>query len=346
MTRRYLYTLSLTALLATAGTAQVDGQIEYLRGCTNPGPADSLRAELANPTVWVADQNDFVAFEIESHPRPNGWRFESDPNRAGFSGAGYYRYVDQTQNTQPGFGLMTFYVKMHQHLQLHELRIHNRHDDPRTYVGDTIWVRVNGGEWTEVYSNLGQATVGVWNWHSNMYPRQIPARFLFLKGINTVQISARSNDYSADRVHIFRSGFPGEDINLPISEQLRSTPIVGGPLALEMDDPNNESGLPGGATTAFLVGTLDRAGNCGTVVPGFGPTGGPGEALLNLPLGTFLLSAPLPWSGPGRPVVARMVAPNDPNLLGYKMLVQGIMVDDNTARGVFLDGARLTFGNQ
>lgn len=347
MNRRYLYTLSLTALLASAGAAQVDGRIDYLRGCTNPGPADSLRAELVSPPVWVADANGYVGFEIESHPRPGGWRYET--NFAGYSGTGYYRWDDQNQPTQGGFGLMTFQVKL-PFTETYQLRIHNFHNNPEPNQSNDCWVRVDGGEWTKVYSNLGQATVGVWNWHSNVLPRQIGAAWLLSAGTHTVEISARSNGFCVDRVHMFPRTVAGEDINLPISERLRSTPIVGGPLALEMDDPNDEAGLPtNGSTTAFLVGTIDRApgGNdCGTAVPGFGPTGGPGDALLNLPAGTFLLGGPLAWSGPGHPAVARMVAPNDPGLLGYTLLVQGIMVDGGSGRGVFLDGARLTFGNR
>ena len=48
--------------------------------------------------------------------------------------------------------------------------------------------------------------------------------------------------------HVFPPGFPYQDLSLPISERLRSRPVRGEVLTLEVGDPNDEAGLPPGAT--------------------------------------------------------------------------------------------------
>lgn len=345
-TRSLLPLLALSTLVGGVATAQTAGSIENLRGCTNPGPADSLRGELVDPVVWVADENDFVAFEIESVPSGGGWALRADPNKPGWSGAGYFEWINQNQPTQPGFGLREYRVFI-RNAATYQIRIHNRHDNPQVNQGNDCWMRINGGTWFKAYSNDG-SNVGVWNWDFKREIRNNGVETSLNRGINTIEISARSTGFILDRCHVFRAGYPFADLSLPISEQLRSRPVRGQTLTLEVGDPGNESGLPAGTTQALLFANLVAAPNspCGITLPGFGPTGGPGEFLLALSPEPFTLTPGAEiWGGPGNPARFSLPVPNDAAIVGFEMFVQGALADVSAPRAVLTDGAKLTFGS-
>ena len=339
--------IALTAfLLAATATAQSAGQLDTRAGCAHPGPTAGLRGALVEPAVWVADENDFFAIEIESAPSDNGWAFRADPNKPGWSGAGYFEWINQNQFTRPGSGRREYRIFV-RNAGRYEIRIHNRHDNPIVSEGNDCWLRVNGGDWIKAFSNNGN-NVAVWNWDFRIDPGSGPIRYTLPAGLNTIEISGRSTGFILDRIHVFPPGFPYQDLSLPISERLRSRPVRGEVLTLEVGDPNDEAGLPPGATQALLFANVLPATGwpCGVTLPGFGPSGGPGEFLLALSPEPFTLTPGAEvWGGPGTPARFALPVPNDAAIVGFEMYVQGALADVGAPRAVLTDAARLTFGD-
>jgi len=120
------------------------------------------------------------------------------------------------------------------------------------------------------------------------------------------------------------------------SMAVTGTPVLGGSVTLEVDDPGGTVAPPGGVL--LLVSALPDPGfPCGTPLPGLGLAGAAGELLVQLP------SVPLvgpPWLG--APVGLNLTVPNMPALLGAKVYLQGGLT--NNTRAGLTDAVELLIG--
>jgi hypothetical protein len=343
--------LGALGAVGTLGAQSVEGSVNLLRGCTNPGPQDSLVSSPLGEKIFVADEaTTLIAFEFEDIVIGPGWRFENDANRAGFSGAGYFRWVAGNQFGNPGGGTMTYKIFVREP-GTYVFKLHNRHDAPVGQEND-VWMRVNApvSPWFKAFSGGDASNTFVWNW-STIKGNGGPVRANFTAGVHEVQFSGRSTGFMIDRVHAWKedTGFAGEDINLPLSDYLRSRPVAGGTWEFDIDDPQNEAGLTtGGQTVAGLLANLVPSPNlpCGTVLPVFGTTpGAGGEPFTALSPVPFTLLPPQTWQGPGQPAHFQLPIPADPAIVGLQMWVQSFLFDGAQARAVLGDGAELTVGD-
>jgi hypothetical protein len=98
---------------------------------------------------------------------------------------------------------------------LYNLRIHNRHDYADPTEENDVWVRVDNGPWIKAYSPIR----GQWTWQTwfDFGHSQTNATFTMSPGPHTFEMSARSKDFSIDRITHYLGHVNGQDINLPIS---------------------------------------------------------------------------------------------------------------------------------
>ena len=216
-----LRTSAIGLLLPVAALAQTPASTAVVPPCFIPATADSLTSPQTDDTVWKADANGVVVFEIESIAPANGWVEETtDP---GFTGTSYFRW-NGADIARPGQGELTYRVFVEQ-AGLYNFRIHNRHNNPDPSQGNDCWVRVNFANWQKVFSNNGNGPVAQWNWLSQIVG-QGSAQYMLPAGESVIQISGRSQGFQIDRVALFPTGQNGADTALPVSDLLTE------PLAL------------------------------------------------------------------------------------------------------------------
>ena len=99
---------------------------------------------------------------------------------------------------------------------------------------------------------------------------------------------------------------------------------LGNTLVLGVDNPLGTQ--PSGSTAWLAISGPSPAFPCGSLLPGFGATGGVAELLIAPMVGMPLFAGTSPWTGPGSPVSFSFSIPNNPTLLGLTAYVQGLLV--------------------
>ena len=105
------------------------------------------------------------------------------------------------------------------------------------------------------------------------------------------------------------------------------SPSIGGEVTFRIDNPLNSQSP--NSLALLLISTVPATTapqGCGTTIPGahMSPSQPSGELLVLPPFAAELLG-PL-WS-PGQPVEIDVAVPNNPNLLGLDLYVQGVILD-------------------
>jgi len=158
------------------------------------------------PCAWQAENN-LVVVEVEAVSPTGNWSVET--NFAGYTGGSYYRWTGPNHFNQPGNGIMTYPIEVHE-AGHYQLRIHNRHEDPDHTEENDCWVRMDGGSWIKLYSN-GSGTVSNWNWKSRfeINGSHSDAGFGLTVGRHELQISGRSNGFMIDRFNFYKGNPSG-----------------------------------------------------------------------------------------------------------------------------------------
>ena len=329
--------LSPVAVADLGGSGPVQAKLTPLVGCTQPAPPDSLvGVELAGP-VWGDSPTPFlVSIEVEEHPPAGQWVAET--SATGFSGASYYRWDGPDHFGSPGNGTMTYKFKLPCAGEW-QMRILNRHDHPDPSLENDCWVKVDDGEWDKLFNNEGLNSVGKWNWTCKLDSTTIKPKYNLSEGEHTLLISGRSHNFKIDRIHFFQSSQVfGETKSHPVSDRCVETPVIGGSMRLEQDDPTNAAGITPGAVAALFVGGATTNHPCGFVLPGIG------ELFFKLPLPKPQLLSTKIWNGPGSPVVHNVNLPNEPSIVGLIANAQGFFIDLGTSVVTATDGAELLIG--
>ena len=153
-------------------------------------------------------EDGLVVIEIENHA-PNGWTEAASPT--GFTGEGFFRWDGPNLFNSPGTAVISYEI-LAPSAGNRRLSLRNRHDNPDPTEENDTWVRMNGGPWIKLFSNL-PGTVGNWNWDSRFdfgHSQPMPeASFDLVAGVNLLEFSARSFGFMMDRVHIYDAGNPG-----------------------------------------------------------------------------------------------------------------------------------------
>ncbi len=177
------------------------------------GPPPSVPSDSAG----FLEEGGAVVIEIESAPAAPGWTEES--SLAGFAGTSYYRWTGPNHFSTPGHGILAYDIEITTPGD-YRLLLHNRHDHPQIDQENDVWVRMDGGPWFKLYSNNGNSTVGVWNWHSKFdLDVDVDAHFELSSGAHRLEFSGRSHGFMLDRFHLVLPSVPNpENLALPESD--------------------------------------------------------------------------------------------------------------------------------
>ncbi|MDG1048991.1 MAG: hypothetical protein P8M11_15245 [Planctomycetota bacterium] len=143
-----------------------------------------------------------VVVEMESLTDGAGWSGSTTVD--GFAGEGYVAWSGPDMSKTPGEGLVGFDTDIATGGK-YELRLRNRHDHPDVTDANDVWVRVDGGEWTKVFSSQR----GEWTWDTRCRTadgKVGPVSIELTPGSHKVEFSGRSEGFMIDRVHLFKEG--------------------------------------------------------------------------------------------------------------------------------------------
>ena len=163
------------------------------------------------------EEGGLVVMQVESAPRVDFWGAASSV--PGYTGNSYYHWYGNDFFNQPGMGLLTYEIEI-TNAGNYFLSLYNYHDDPAPDQANDCWVRMDGGTWYKVFSNLGSQTVGVWNWSSRFNHTGQDAQYFLSAGPHTFEISGRSNGFHIDRIHLHQPSVTNPfDLSLPESDR-------------------------------------------------------------------------------------------------------------------------------
>lgn len=127
-----------------------------IAGSAALGAMATMGAAFAQSGAYLPS-DDLVVVEMESLADGAGWSGSNSVE--GFAGKGYVAWTGPDMSKKPGEGLVGFETSI-QEGGTYELRLRNRHDHPDVTDANDVWVRIDGGEWTKVFSSFR----GEWTW--------------------------------------------------------------------------------------------------------------------------------------------------------------------------------------
>ena len=216
--------------------------------------ATLLPAPALAQTCTFEDQGNLIVMEVESAPDTGQWVFETI--HAGYTGDGYYRWVGGNHFNNPGNGTMSYTFEVDT-AGFWQFRIRNYHTNPDDTLENDVWARMDGGPWKKTFSN-GAGTVNNWNYVTRFEEPDGThpiAKYNLQAGEHTLEISARSFNYSIDRIHLYRAMTVQEGENSSSPE----SPCAGASLGtIYCDTTANSTGAP---AEIFASGSLSVAAN-------------------------------------------------------------------------------------
>lgn len=165
-------------------------------------------AQNGDQTVFL-EEDGVVVIALESGNEPGAWN--ESVSTPGFLGEAYIRWDGPNLFNQPGAaGIFGFDFEVNGGGN-HIFSLRNRHENPDPTEENDVWIRVDGGQWIKLFSNM-PGSVGSWTWESRFdfgHGNQPQASYNLTPGIHRVEFSGRSFGFKMDRLHIYRPGTPG-----------------------------------------------------------------------------------------------------------------------------------------
>ncbi len=163
------------------------------------------------------EKDGLLAIEIESAPLAGEWAFETA--LTGYTGKGYYTWKGPNLFTTPGQGILTykFYVT---NPGEYKLFIYNRHDHPDRTENNDAWIKVNNAKWLKTYSSENCE----WTWQTKYefsHGNRGHAVNTLEEGLNVIQISGRSTDFSIARLVFCQDADKGMDLSVEESPRVK-----------------------------------------------------------------------------------------------------------------------------
>ncbi len=153
-----------------------------------------------------------IVMEVESVSPVELWTRETTV--PGYLGQAYYTWRGPDLFGTPGIGVLNYPISVTMP-GLYSLRFHNYHSHPDSTLENDAFVKLDSGGWIKAFSGTGQ----VWTWDLAFdYGNHVlgPAEYHLSAGRHLFQISARSANFSIDRIVLYM-GVDGRDPNLPES---------------------------------------------------------------------------------------------------------------------------------
>ncbi len=158
------------------------------------------------------EQNHLLVMEVEHAPAVDQWAIETA--LPGYTGESYYTWRGPNYYGTPGNAILTYHILINNPGEFN-FRLHNRHDFPDPTEDNDVWVKMDSGPWIKAFSPVA----GQWTWGTffDFHDSQTNASYVLTAGPHTIQLSARSQDFSIDRIHLHKDP-ANEDASLPVSE--------------------------------------------------------------------------------------------------------------------------------
>lgn len=217
-------------------------------------------------------------------------------------------------------------------------------------VGDTVrWTWVNGVH--DCISGDPGVPDGIWNSGFNVAPFVFELTFdqAFLDAnpvagnrydyYCTIHLPGMTGSITVDVPTAGQVNPYGSGVNAAGSLLANSTPVTGQSLGIRLRNPNDPTAGPGFGV--LLISTQpDPNFPGGTIIPGYGLSpASQGELLISLASPNPVLSlGPLDWQVGGN-VDFFIPIPNNANLVGAQLYVQGALIDIDAASPIGVTGA-------
>lgn len=171
-----------------------------------------LPMAINNECFRYVEENHLLVMEVEHAPPVEQWAVET--LLPGYTGASYYTWHGPNYFGNPGNAILTYPILINNPGEFN-FRLHNRHDFPDPTEENDVWVKMDNGSWVKVFSPIA----GQWTWGTffDFGNSQTNASYFLSAGPHTIQISARSEGISIDRIHLHKNP-ANENTSLPVSQ--------------------------------------------------------------------------------------------------------------------------------
>ncbi len=143
----------------------------------------------------ITENNGRLVFDVERIEPAGQWVFED--KMPGYFGKGYFTWKGPDLFNKPGEGLLAYPFNITTPGK-YRFRLRNRHDHEDSTLENDCWVRMDGREWTKLFS----PEAGRWTESSNFdfHTRKPIATYELETGDHLLEISGRSANFSIDAI--------------------------------------------------------------------------------------------------------------------------------------------------
>ncbi len=147
------------------------------------------------------EENGIIIIEAEDVPLSDGWELQNEV--ADYSGEGYITWLKETNVEKNNQGLISYPIKI-TNAGNYTVKIRNYHPCEDFTECNDIFVKMNDLEWQKNFNH----TLAEWDWNSRQDIDHVfsDATYELDEGTHTLYLSGRSQDFSIDKIAIFKEG--------------------------------------------------------------------------------------------------------------------------------------------
>ena len=148
--------------------------------------------------VFIED-NGTIIIEAEDVPLSDGWELQKEV--ANYSGRGYITWVKETTVEKNNQGLLSYPIKI-KNAGNYIVKLRNYHPCEDFTECNDVFLKMNNNEWQKNFNH----TAGEWDWNTRQDIDHVfsDASYELEEGRHTLYLSGRSQDFSIDKIAIFK----------------------------------------------------------------------------------------------------------------------------------------------
>lgn len=147
------------------------------------------------------EENGIIIIEAEDVPLSEGWVLQNEV--ADYSGEGYITWLKETNVEKNNQGLLSYPIKI-TNAGNYTVKLRNYHPCEDFTECNDIFLKFNDKEWQKNFNH----TAGEWDWNTRQDIDHVfsDASYELEVGTHTLYLSGRSQDFSIDKIAIFKEG--------------------------------------------------------------------------------------------------------------------------------------------
>ncbi len=159
---------------------------------------------LCNDGVFV-EENGIIVIEAEDVPLSEGWELQYEVER--YSGQGYITWVHNTSVEKNNQGLLVYPIYV-ENAGTYIVKLRNYHACEDFTECNDVFIKMNNEDWQKNFNH----TLAEWDWNSRQDINHVfsDASYDLKAGRNNLFLSGRSQDFSIDKIAIFREDIAEE----------------------------------------------------------------------------------------------------------------------------------------